>query len=416
MESTGVRIEGTGLVTCLGEGAAAVFDCMCDGVCGIRPIDRFPAECFAQSCGGQIPPDLEDRLRGEYPDADLAVAMIHTAAEEALLSARGGQERAAVDTDDRFGLVLGSNFGPMESLEWCWRERLDEGTMDERTFCQWRDIVPSIARAFGCGGPSVQLSLSCASGAAALALGKQWIETGRADRVLVVAYDTLTEFCWAGLSNLRTITSDMIRPFDQRRAGTIFSEGAAAAVIAKPQRGNETSDVGIRLAGAAMNNNAFHLTAPAKEGDGSRRVMKAALDDAGLAPECVTHISAHATGTAANDKTEAEAFRNVFGDRLDKMSVAAHKAQIGHMMGAAGLAEAVLTAEVLRQGRVPPIVNHGEKDPECPVPVHTSLIATSARCAITNSAGIGGNNASLVLVKEDAPEGNEMRRYRKRCP
>ena len=153
------------------------------------------------------------------------------------------------------------------------------------------------------------------------------------------------------------------------------------------------------VAGSATNNNAYHMTAPAKEGEGSRQVMAAALEDAGLKPEDVEHICAHATSTVANDVTEAAAFRNLFGEQLAQMTVAAHKSQIGHMMGAAGLAEAITTVQVLRNSRIPPTLGHQELDPmmctvDC-VPGETRDRVVS--CAITNSAGLGGNNASVVL-------------------
>jgi 3-oxoacyl-(acyl-carrier-protein) synthase len=243
------------------------------------------------------------------------------------------------------------------------------------------------------------LSLSCASGAAAVALANDWLRSGRAERVLAVAYDVLTEFCWAGLTNLRTITMDVMRPFDARRSGTIFSEGAAAMLIERWDACAARGGAALaRVAGAACNNNAFHMTAPAKDGDGSLRVMRAALRDAGMTPVAVQHVSAHATSTVANDVTEAAAFRNLFGTQLDSMTVAAHKSQLGHLMGAAGLAEAVVTVEVLRQHVIPPTIHHEQPDPACRLDcVPGEARQRQVSCAITNSAGIGGNNAAVVL-------------------
>jgi 3-oxoacyl-(acyl-carrier-protein) synthase len=288
----------------------------------------------------------------------------------------------------------------MESLEWCWRERVDVRTMDQATFARFDGFPGQMAAALGCGGPRLQLSLSCASGAAALALAADLIRGGRAERVLAIGYDLITEFCWCGLTNLHTITTDCMRPFDLNRSGTVFSEGAAAMLLER--NGVRSAPARGLLAGVATNNNAFHMTAPARDADGSRRVMAAALDDAGLEPEAVDHVCAHATSTKANDVTEAAALGNLFGERLAGLTVAAHKSQLGHLMGAAGLAEAVITLEVIRGGVVPPTVNHVTPDPECPVDcVRGSARRRVVRCAITNSAGIGGNNSSVVL--EAAP-------------
>lgn len=393
MSQEHLAVCGSGLVCCLGSGVDEVYRRLCAGECGIRPIDRFPSEPYPQRSAGQVPAEVEAHLRAEFPEDDLAGAFVKQAGREALRQAG----RKPGTTDPRLGLVLATNFGPMEALEWCWRERVDVGSMDVGTFARFDGFLDAMADWFGSGGPRLQLSLSCASGAAALALSADLIRSGRADRVLAVGYDLITEFCWCGLTNLRTITTDCMRPFDLNRSGTIFSEGAAAMLLER--RGAATPPALGLLAGAATNNNAFHMTAPAKEADGSRRVMAAALADAGIAPAEVDHICAHATSTRANDSTEAAAFRNLFGDRLAGLTVAAHKAQIGHMMGGAGLAEAIITLQVIRAGVVPPTVNHVTPDPECPVDcVRGEARLRTVRCAITNSAGIGGNNSSVVLL------------------
>ena len=203
--------------------------------------------------------------------------------------------------------------------------------------------------------------MSCASGAAALAVARDMLAAGRADRVLVVAYDALSEFCWCGLSNLRTITTDLMRPFDKRRSGTIFSEGAAAVVLTTAPSPTALAS----LPGIATNNNAFHMTAPSKDADGSRLVMAAALHAAGMTPDAIEHICAHATSTSANDSTEAAALRNLFGARFATLTTAAHKSQLGHLMGAAGLAEAIITVMAMQHGVIPPTINHEQIDPAC---------------------------------------------------
>jgi len=393
MSQEHIAISGSGLVCCLGSGVDEVYRRLCAGECGIHAIDRFPAEPYAQKNAGQVPAEVEARLRAEFPDDDLAGAFVKDAGREALRQAG----RRPGSADPRLGLVLATNFGPMESLEWCWRERVDVGSMDRATFDRFDRFPERMGEWLGCAGPRLQLSLSCASGAAALALAADLIRSGRADRVLAIGYDLITEFCWCGLTNLHTITTDCMRPFDLNRSGTIFSEGAAAMLLER-RHGATAPTLGL-LAGVATNNNAFHMTAPPREAEGSRRVMAAALADAGIAPAEVEHICAHATSTKANDVTEAAAFRNLFGARLAGVTVAAHKSQIGHLMGGAGLAEAIVTLQVIRAGVIPPTINHVTPDPECPVDcVRGTARVRPVRCAITNSAGIGGNNSSVVLL------------------
>lgn len=387
--SESVDILGTGLVSCLGIGVSRVYQAMCAGGCGVRNLTRFDVSPYPQACGGQLAADDEAVVRDMFPEDDFATAMIKVAGAEAL----DGGERGR---NDRLGLILATNFGPVESLEWAWSERLETGELSTDSFEPFEQVTAQVAEFFDCGGPRCQVSMSCASGAAAVCLAKQWIEAGRAERVLVVGYDMLTPFVWTGLTNLRTITTDCMRPFDRDRSGTIFSEGGAAMLLAR--KGVANSAILGSLAGAAVNNNAFHMTAPPKRAKGSQEVMRAALADAGLAPEAVEHVCAHATSTSANDSTEAAALRDLFGERLDRMTVAAHKSQLGHMMGGAGVAEAAVTVEAMSNGVIPPTVNHENPDPECVL----DCIPGEARkrqfsTAITNSAGIGGNNGSLVL-------------------
>jgi 3-oxoacyl-(acyl-carrier-protein) synthase len=391
MGKPATSITGMGLVSCFGLGVDPAFQAMCAGACGIREIDRFDPEPYARKTGGQLPAEAEEALRDEFPEDDFAVAMIKAAGREALTQAG----RTVGEPDPELGLVLATNFGPMETLEWCWRERLDMGTMDDDTFAMVDGAIDAVADWLGCAGPRLQLSLSCASGAATVAVARDLIRSGRARRVLAIGYDALTEYCWCGLTNLRTITTDMVRPFDANRSGTVFSEGAAALLVSHADDGPGLAT----LAGAATNNNAFHMTAPAKEADGSRRVMQAALDDAGMSPAEIEHVCAHATSTSANDVTEAACLRNLFGERLPLMTVAAHKSQLGHMMGGAGAAEAIITIRAMREGIIPPTINHITPDPECLLDcVPGTARRRQFRTAITNSAGIGGNNSSLVLA------------------
>jgi 3-oxoacyl-(acyl-carrier-protein) synthase len=391
MQAQPVAVLGTGL--CGGPGASLdeAFAAMLAGRDVFRPITRFDASGYSQTLAGQAEPALESRLRAAYPDEDLAAAFIKEAGSEALRQAG----LAPGSLPPRIGLVLATNFGPMEMQEWLWRERLDTGAIDEYSFELWAGFPEKIAAWFGCSGPVAQVSLSCASGAAAAALAKTWLNAGRADAVLAIGYDVLTRFCWTGLHNLHTITTDKVRPFDKRRSGTIFTEGAAAMLLGRLDDGWKPL---ARLLGAAINNNAFHMTAPSKDAEGSRQAMLAALRDAGLPAENVGHICAHATATVANDQTECAAFRNLFGERLGRMTVAAHKSQIGHLLGAAGLAEAVVTVKVLQGQVCPPTLNLEDQDPACAVVTpQTTMPLAGVRVAITNSAGIGGNNSSLVL-------------------
>lgn len=388
--SISIGITGMGLVSSLGVGVERNFEQLLAGACGVRPLTRFPTEGLAHPNGGQLEADDEDRLRTSCVEDDIAYAMIGAAASEALGPAHGETP------DAELGLVLGTNFGIMETLEWCWRERLETGEMDLDTFRCQQDVVERVAQHLGAAGPRAQLSLSCASGAGAVALACEWLRAGRTQRVVAICYDALSEFCWCGLSNLRTMsTAQRLRPFDRRRDGTIFGEGAAAILLSTRPEDAELAQVCV--AGAATNNNAFHLTAPCRDGEGSRRVMAAALADAKLPAPSIDLISAHATATTANDVTESAAINALMPG---KAPVAAFKGNFGHMMGAGGLAEIIMTVKAMQQGQTPPIRGLEEQDPACELDcVRGGARQTEARVALTNSAGIGGNNAAVVLCR-----------------
>ncbi len=402
-------IIGMGIVSGLGRGVEATFERMLAGKVGIRPISRFSTEAYAQRNAGQLAEDDELRLLDMYRDDDLAWGLIYDAAGEAMATL------GTCSPDDELGLVLATNFGIMESLCWCWQERLDTAELHHETFLAQQDVVETVAQRMGAGGPRLQLSLSCASGAAALTVGLEWLREGRASRVLVIGYDVLSEFVWCGLSNLRTITTDCIRPFDRRRQGTIFSEGAAAMLLSSRELDRHCA-MGWLL-GGATNNNAFHMTAPPKEAEGSRQAMAAALADATIEPSQIDLVCAHATGTSANDSTESAAIDNLLGRPVP---VAAFKSSLGHLLGAAGLAEAIMTMQALRTGIVPAVQGLEQLDPACTIDVVRGKPRRgSFEVAITNSAGIGGNNSALVLsrdVREQpeavvAPRGVQVRRW-----
>lgn len=391
-----LRIDGMGLVCPLGLTPEAVYRNMCAGAHAFRPLHRFPTGPYQQKSGGMLPPDLETFLRQNFPDDDLALALLLQAGQDALKQLPPGLPSA---TPEPTALVLGTNFGAGETQEWCWREAASDGHPTAETFALCARLPEIAAAKLGCAGPRLQISMSCASGASTIQVAHDLLRQGRARRVLAVAYDALSEFCWCGLHNLRTITPDTMRPFDRRRSGTIFSEGAAAMLLS-PDDPGLPPPLAI-LAGVSTNNNAFHLTAPRPEGEGSRLAMAAALRHAGLEAAQIDHVCAHATSTVANDKTEAAALRNLFGpDRLADLTVAAHKSQLGHLLGAASLAEAVITVMAMRHKIIPPTIEHQQPDPDCSGIDCIPALARYKRfrAALLNSAGIGGNNSAMVIT------------------
>ena len=391
-----IGVNGLGLFCSLGKKPDEVYRRMCAGEHAFLPIWRFPTETYKQKMAGQISFEEEERLRESFPETDLAGAMAMEVATQAMR-----QAGLSTKGDPRLGIVMATNFGPLDAQEWVWKERIETGGISLENSMLVDDFLPLIAAGLGCLGPSAQVSMSCASGLAAVAVAKDMLTSGRADRVLTIAYDLLTEFSWCGLYNLRTITSDTMRPFDRRRSGTIFSEGAAAVLLSNAELSTSDTPPLAILAAVATNNNAFHITAPLPEAEGSYLVMQEALRLANMKAEDIDHVCAHATSTVANDKTEAGALRKLFGERLPQITVAAHKSQLGHLLGAAGLAEMIITILAMQNSILPPTLNHQQMDPDCE-PIDCIPLKARFRKinnAIINSAGIGGNNSAAVLIK-----------------
>jgi acyl transferase domain-containing protein len=201
-----------------------------------------------------------------------------------------------------------------------------------------------------------------------------------------------------------------MRPFDRRRNGTVFSEGAGAVVVESDESARgRNAKVYVSVLGGALNNDAYHMTAPEKEARGIRALMAAALSDAGVGPHEIDHVNLHGTGTKYNDLIETKAIKAVFGERARSIPVTANKGALGHAMGAAGSLETIAAVLSIRDGKIPPTLGFEEPDPECDLDVVTG----SARemvigTALKTSYGIGGTNAAVVLrAREGEPKMGE---------
>jgi 3-oxoacyl-[acyl-carrier-protein] synthase II len=240
--------------------------------------------------------------------------------------------------------------------------------------------------------------LACASGTHAVALAASWVRAGRADVVLAGGTDLLCRFVVSGFNCLRA-TSDAARPFDRRRRGLVLGEGAAVVVVeSEAHAAARGARVRARVAGVGAAADAVHMTAPDREGAGAARAMRAALDDASLAPADVGFVSAHGTGTPYNDAMEAAALTRVFG--AGRVPVNSIKGAIGHTLGAAGALEAVLCVRVLETGLVPPTIGLEEVDSACATLdlVQGAARPVATRTVLSTSSGFAGANAALVLV------------------
>jgi 3-oxoacyl-[acyl-carrier-protein] synthase II len=380
-----VVITGCGVQSPVGLGVAAFWEGLLARRSAARPIERFRADDLAPNVAAEVPWDDDD------PDRAGALAL--RAAAEALGDA--ALESATVPPA-RLGIALGTTLGGMTIFE-AW----DAAGAAVPGIEQVPYYAPAVrlARRTGARGPVATPQLACASGTHAVALGASWIRAGRADVVLAGGTDLLCRFVVAGFNCLRA-TSDAARPFDRRRKGLVLGEGSAIVVLESDAHARARgARIRARVSGVGAAADANHMTAPDREGAGAARAIRAALDDAGVAPDGVGFVSAHGTGTPYNDAMEAAALTRVFG--AGRVPVNSIKGAIGHTLGAAGALEAVLCARVLETGLVPPTAGLDDVDPACASLdlVQGSSRRVDARAVVSTSSGFAGANAALVLEK-----------------
>jgi len=389
-----VVITGMGVVSCLGNEVETVWRAVAAGKSGLAPMTRWD------------PAGLRNPRMGEVKDFPWDDE--HDEASQFALHAAGQALAAAgYRSADRrpIGLVSSTNFGGAASWDQ-YLASLQEGYVDAEIAELFREFTYSrtaelLVERYGLDGPLRVLSLSCSSGTVAIGQGLDLIRLGKALAVLCEGHDSLAYSSMAGLSILRTITNEEIRPFDARRSGTLFGEGSAALVLEDLEHAQARgATIFAEVLGYAVNNNAYHLTAPDKEGEGIVAVLREALRDAGVAGSEIDYVNAHGTGTAYFDVTETKAVKAVLGDRAYQIPMSSIKPAVGHMMAAAGIVEAVITVCALRDSLAPPTLNLEQPDPACDLNyVPGTAQPAEMRTALSISSGIGGNNAAVVLRK-----------------
>ena len=408
--NTGIVVTGMGAICCLGRNVAQVWEGLCQGKSGISRITKFDPTGLRNEEAGEVkdfaPPE-------DWRHLDEATQFALTASAEAIQDS--GLDLDACD-HTRAGVICSTNFGGGGSWDRMIRQA-DDG-LDANLFYQFsfHSALDEIATRFGLLGPKSLISNSCSSGANAIGYAFDLIRSGRADIMLAGGHDSLALSSLAGLSALRTITAEKIRPFDKNRSGTIFSEGAGMLLLEDFQHAQQRgATIYAQVLGYGVNNNAYHLTAPDKGGAGLAQVLQMALADAQISPDQLDYINAHGTGTKYHDPAETQAIKSVLGDHAYRIPVSSIKAATGHVMAGAGAVEAIASILAMRDSMVPPTLNYQEPDPECDldyVPNQARKAEVSICASI--SSGIGGNNAALILGKVHLARPERGRRERSR--
>jgi 3-oxoacyl-[acyl-carrier-protein] synthase II len=389
-----------GAVSAAGWGVSALRDRARSGRTAIGPFSRIPHETQRTHVAGQVPPPPPSAgwlaRWSRYSHADrFAIFASAEAVDQALLG-EAIQNQIA-------GVYFASSTSGLFETE-CFYERLhgqgaEPAPRSLLTSHHLSAPAETIARRLGVSGPVETFSSACASAGLAIEQALQSVRSGEVDLAIAGGADGLALTTYSGFNALRAMDEQPCRPFRATRAGMSLGEGAGVLVLEPLDRALARGVVPLaEIVGAGASCDASHMTAPHETGAFAAAAMLAAIADAGLSPDDVDYINAHATGTPLNDAAEFAAMRLVFGDRASRIPVEATKSMLGHLLGAAGAIEAVSTILCLLDRSVNPTAGEGDLDPATPVTlVSNRPMASDIRYAISPSLGFGGANAAVLF-------------------
>jgi 3-oxoacyl-[acyl-carrier-protein] synthase II len=402
-------ITGLGATTPIGGDVPTLWQNALAGTPGARPLDHdWVAEYeLPVTFAAQLTTPVAEKLtKVEMKRMDPSTQYGVVAAREAWADA-GLDSEGSVDPD-RFAVSFGTGIGGVWTLLDGWDTLRNKGP---------RRVLPMTVPMLMPNGPSAAISLdlgaragartmvsACASGTESLDIGLELIRSGKADVVVCggaeAAIHPLPIAAFASMQALSRRNDEperASRPFDKDRDGFVLGEGAGALVLESEEHAKARgARVYAELAGSGVTSDSYHITAPEAEGLGAARALRMALEAADVAPEDVSHVNAHATSTPVGDRPEYLAMRAVFGDHLDEVAVSGTKSQTGHLLGASGAIESVLSVLAVFHGQAPVTINLENQDPEIPLNVVTGeprQLPQGQRVAVNNSFGFGGHNA-----------------------
>lgn len=403
-----VVITGMGAVTSLGLGADKLWQSIRNGRSGISRIERIDVSDFPTQVAAEIkefdPSQFIEKKEAKRMDRFSQYAAVAT--QMALEDS--GIGIASIDAL-RTGIIIGSGIGGLETLEHQHQVLLEKGA-DRVSPFMIPMMLPNMAAGmiaikYGIKGFVECVVTACASSSNAVGDAYKIIQRGAADVMLAGGTEApITRLAMAGFCASKTMTTNLdaaaaCKPFDAERDGFVMGEGAGVLILEELNHAlGRGADIIAEVVGYGCTNDAYHITAPSPGGEGAVQCMQLALADAGLNAGDIQYINAHGTSTGLNDKTETAAIKAVFGSHAYQLAVSSTKSMTGHLLGAAGAVEAIITAYSLREGFLPPTINYKHPDPECDLNyVPNQGKNAQITHALTNSFGFGGCNAALVL-------------------
>ncbi len=408
-------VVGMGAITSQGPTADDLWRGVSQGSVAIRPVRHIDMSGYRTAIAGEIQVAPQARHDIGYPAGfrDRALDFALVAAEEAV------SECAELLTQipaERWGVVIGTcNAGLLSARHW-YQARMRGEAADPRLllFVPPQAIAEAVAGAFGLRGPALSVNTACAAGANAIGYAADLIRAGQADAVISGGTDALSDVLIAGFNSLESLSPEPAAPYSRDRKGLSLGEGSGMLVLVRSDLARQHNlTVLAEIAGLGLSADGYHPTAPHPEGAGASRAIQAALQAAGVSPADVGYVNSHGTGTAKNDPAETKAMKLGLGPALRSTAVSSTKSMIGHLLGAAGAVEAMVTVKALATQTAPPTANFTEPDPECDldyVPNVARPLDTDA--AISNNFAFGGANACVVFARERSAPPPEPTRQR----
>ncbi len=406
-----VVVTGVGLVSSVGIGTRETWKALLEGKSGIGPITHFDATKFSTRIAGEVK-DFDPLQFADKKEARKMDVFIHYALAASTFAMEDSGLEITSKNAGRVGVFIGSGIGGFATIEREHEALLKGGPRKISPFFIPATIINlasgQVSIRFGAKGPNSATATACSASSHAIGDAFKIIQRGQADVMIAGGSEAaITPMGIGGFAAMRALSrrndepEKASRPFDKERDGFIVGEGSGVIIVENLESARARgASIYAEIVGYGMTSDAYHITAPSMDGDGAKRVMRQALDDAGVSPEQIGYINAHGTSTQYNDRTETIAIKEVFGEHARRLAVSSTKSMTGHLLGGAGGMEAGITALAMKEKILPPTTNYEIPDPECDLDyVPNEARPAEVEYALSNSFGFGGTNASLLFKR-----------------
>ena len=409
-----VVVTGLGMVTPLGTGTEKSWNALLEGRSGIRKITQFDASDFASRIAGEVPDFEIDRFI-EIKEQKKMDRFIHLGLAASVFAMEDSGLKVTKDNAGRVGVLIGSGIGGLTTIQKYHKILLEKGPRRITPFFIPMLIINLIAGQvsirFGAKGPNSSVATACASGSHSIGDAFRIIQRGEADAMIAGGAEAvINALAIGGFTAMRALSTrndepeKASRPFDKDRDGFVMGEGSGILILEEMEFAlKRGAKIYAEMIGYGMTGDAYHITTPSPDGDGAARCMKAAINDSRISPDELSYINAHGTSTKYNDELETGAIKRVFGEHAYKLAVSSTKSMTGHLLGASGGIEAVISVLSIFNNIVPPTINLTNPDPECDLDyVPHKAREMEVNAAMSNSFGFGGTNVCIIFRKYPA--------------